>query len=550
MTRPDFTPSFQAVANANTGYCAGFTLDIPPKDWANSAQMRQILGHFAHLEGRYLFINTGPLTPERLEILLHLDRHVSHASGMRVVACLSSLPHKDLVQDLKHQNIPLAVSGLGAVADAVHLMLDTDPDYGLIDPSIVGGIAKDARRRVLLSSLISSSHMLGVELIALGVDNAQDFATCRDMICEMVAGSYVQPPIGTGTLAQPNFPHLSVKAEAQPSHSRSIDQRWISQQLDVIPPLSVETPLKVLFERMALTSEAAMIPVIERDGRPLGLLLEKTFKNLAYSAYGRDLIANRAWGKSLRDFITRCPIADASTPLDQLLATFSSTEDAPGIIITNDGAYGGFLSTSSIIRALHERTLARAKDENPLTHLPGNALIGEHLDQCLTGKAGTSLVYLDFDNFKPFNDIYGFRQGDRAILLFTQLLRQREEHLGWFVGHIGGDDFFAGLPGGNADQARHQVTDLIQGFAQDAQSFYPPEVRQLGYVTGLDRDGNKRDFPLLSASAVIVPLPPGRKTISIDDISATIAQYKKQSKASPDRIAVADPATLKTYCEV
>ena len=512
---------------------------LPEREWATSTLVRKVMGEFVHLEGRHLFVDIGALTADQMTTLIQFRNRGMHECGLQLVACISELPTKDLVESLKHQGIPLAVNQLGIVANAIPLLLDADPDYGFIDASVIQGVTKDARRRVLLSNLISTAHTLGIEVIAGGVDNPDDFATCRDLNCEMVMGSYIQPAFSSATSAHPNFPHLAQKPDSQNSYNRSIDQRWIMQQLEIIPPLSVETPLKVLFERMAQTSDMAMIPVIERDGRPLGLLLEKTFKNLAYSAYGKDLLSNRGWGKSARDFITRCPIADASTPLDQLLATYSNSEDAPGIIITNDGAYGGFLSTPSIIRALHERTLARAQDENPLTRLPGNALIGEYLNTCLSSTGSFTLAYLDFDNFKPFNDIYGFRQGDRAILLFAQLLRDCETRHGWFIGHIGGDDFFAGIPDTLQAQAQGQVIALIREFSENACSFYDAETRLQGFITGHDRDGNLREFPLLSASAVLVNIPEGRKGFSVDDISATIAHYKKQSKASPNRIAVA-----------
>ena len=222
-----------------------------------------------------------------------------------------------------------------------------------------------------------------------------------------------------------------------------------------------------------------------------------------------------------------------------MLALYSSTNDAPGIIITVNGAYGGFLSTASIIRAIHERTLARAQDENPLTRLPGNALIGDYLAERIASDQGTTLAYLDFDNFKPFNDIYGFRQGDRAILLFAQLLREYESQYGWFVGHIGGDDFFAASPHKADEPTVPQVLHLIRTFSDNALSFYDTQTQAQGFIVGQDRDGNTRQFPLLSASAVIVTLPAGDKPFTVDDISATIALHKKQSKAAPDRIAIA-----------
>ena len=544
FSKPLKTLKFESVANANTGYCIGFRTLLPNAEWASSTLVRKILSGFSAMEGRQLFVDIGPLSDKQVADLIHFQRKGMRECGLQIVACISALgdgtaPTGDLIRPLKDNGIPLAINHLGAVADEVRLLLETEPDYAFIDASVVRNIAQDARRRIVLSNLIGTVHTLGIEVVATGVDRPEDLAVCRDLTCEMVLGDYVHPAFETGEQAVPTFPHIAATSEHASNHNRSMDQRWISQQLDMIAPLSVDTPLKGLFERMAQTSDSAMIPLIERDGRPLGLLLEKTFKNLAYSAYGRDLMSNRGWGKSARDFVTRCPIADSSTPLDQMLALYSSTNDAPGIIITVNGAYGGFLSTASIIRAIHERTLARAQDENPLTRLPGNALIGDYLAERIASDQGTTLAYLDFDNFKPFNDIYGFRQGDRAILLFAQLLREYESQYGWFVGHIGGDDFFAASPHKADEPTVPQVLHLIRTFSDNALSFYDTQTQAQGFIVGQDRDGNTRQFPLLSASAVIVTLPAGDKPFTVDDISATIALHKKQSKAAPDRIAIA-----------
>ena len=122
--------------------------------------------------------------------------------------------------------------------------------------------------------------------------------------------------------------------------------------------------------------------------------------------------------------------------------------------------------------------------------------------------APPSGIAFDFDNFKPFNDTYGFRQGDRAILLFAELCRKAARPETWFLGHIGGDDFFIGIRGASVEDGVAEVSALIRQFASDIESFYDPEARARGFITAEDREGKTRTFPLLSASAVLCPLPP------------------------------------------
>jgi GGDEF domain-containing protein len=294
-----------------------------------------------------------------------------------------------------------------------------------------------------------------------------------------------------------------------------------------------------IFARVADDPSQAIIPVVDRLGQPIGVLRERTLRNHVYSAYGKELIANRSLGRTLRSFLERCPIAELNTPLDRLLAIYSTDENADGILVTDQNLYRGFLSARSIIRAMHEKTLARARDENPLTKLPGNDMINDYLAGLLGRREPGVLAYIDFDNFKPFNDTYGFRQGDRAILLFAELMRKAARPATWFLGHIGGDDFFIGLTETSLEDARVAIGALISKFTSDAESFYDGPTRQRGYITAQDRDGQQRSFPLLSASAVLLDVAEDCVSCTVDDVSLAIATHKKAAKTSPARMVAA-----------
>ncbi len=92
--------------------------------------------------------------------------------------------------------------------------------------------------------------------------------------------------------------------------------------------------------------------------------------------------------------------------------------------------------------------LRQAQSQNPLTHLPANDAILDFIGRAAADRSvNHAFCHLDFNNFKPFNDVYGFHVGDRAIIMFAELLRAEFGHDNAFVGHIGGDDFFVGTSG-------------------------------------------------------------------------------------------------------
>jgi len=437
------------------------------------------------------------------------------------------------VKSLKKNGSLIAADRFGAGNFSERLVHEADPDFIKIAPYFLADLDIDLRKRVLMSQIVNTAHTLGMRVIAVGVETQREFLACRELGCDLVQGFFVQRPVTDPNALEAVYPHLvQVVAEHQ---RRRTDQEWIADQLDRIPPVPVTESMAQVFERLAHDQGHTLIPVIDKRGQPLGILIERNLKNFVYSTYGKDLIANKSFGRSLQDFLVRCPVAEISSSLDQILATFSTSEDAEGIIITKTGAYVGFLSARSIIRALHEKTLARAREENPLSKLPGNDMINDYIAECLGSGLGAVLVYVDFDNFKPFNDTYGFRQGDRAILLFAELMRKAATGEDWFLGHIGGDDFFIGMRGCAPDLASEAIGRLISQFAVDAESFYDQSTRQQKCITAKDRDGVVRNFPLLSASAVLVGVPVGCQNCTVDDVSAVIAARKKESKQSPTK---------------
>ena len=431
----------------------------------------------------------------------------------------------------------IALERFGGVASHAHLLHAAEPDFIKIDPFFVAALDSDSRKKLLVSQMVSMAHLLGMLVVATGVTSEQQLSVCKEIGCDLAQG----PLVGAAMLDPAALPsefaaldHLT-RRERRVHHS---DQRMILDQMEFIPPLKVDAELTEVFELLRQDTRQTFVPIVDPLGQPLGIVREANIKNFAYSPFGKSLISNKGLGRKLKDFIVRCPIADVHKSVETIISIYSADEEAEGLILVKDMRCVGFLSARSIIRVINEKSLAQARDQNPLTKLPGNALINQFVTDSL-GETATGFVYayVDFDNFKPFNDKYGFRQGDRAILLFAELMRKTlplEQH---FLGHIGGDDFFVGFKGASMAQAQPVVAALLESFRSDAESFYDAETRATGHITAHDREGVLKTFPLLSASAVLVAAPEDHPPATIDDVSALIADRKKQAKMSPDKLA-------------
>lgn len=137
---------------------------------------------------------------------------------------------------------------------------------------------------------------------------------------------------------------------------------------------------------------------------------------------------------------------------------------------------------------------------NPLTHLPGNLEVQEQLEDRVSSEAPFALLYIDLDNFKSFNDHYGFMRGDEVIKRLAACAREAMDahaQLGSFLGHIGGDDFVVVV---HPDKAEPIAEKLIACWDGCVAELYDPDDAEKGVITILDRKGEERSYPLVTVS--------------------------------------------------
>jgi diguanylate cyclase (GGDEF)-like protein len=151
------------------------------------------------------------------------------------------------------------------------------------------------------------------------------------------------------------------------------------------------------------------------------------------------------------------------------------------------------------VRAVLRRTQA-ARDLSPLTGLPGNFKITAEIEACVRDSREFALVHGDLDNFKAFNDHYGFMRGDEVIRFCGNCFTEAATNLGIdgaFVGHIGGDDFVAMIPPAMAESFCKEV---IERFDDGILDLYDTADALRGYIEVIDRRGERYAFPVVSLS--------------------------------------------------
>jgi diguanylate cyclase (GGDEF)-like protein len=178
----------------------------------------------------------------------------------------------------------------------------------------------------------------------------------------------------------------------------------------------------------------------------------------------------------------------------------------------------------------HLRRAAQRPVLNPLTGAPGGMLLSQELRHRLASDAPLALLYADLDNFKAFNDAYGFSRGDQAILLVAHIIQSVVAMQGNpddFIGHIGGDDF-AVLT--TPDRVDAICRALIATFDREMLQLYPKDDRRRGYLTAADRHGILRRFNLMSIS-IGVATSQRRNFSDEEEFTRVAAEMKQFAKA-------------------
>ena len=362
---------------------------------------------------------------------------------------------------------------------------------------------------------------------------------CKEIGAQMVQGYFVAyPTINTARIAS-KYSHIVELSEKD--HRFKSHQNIILKRLEPLNPIVIGDSMESLLDLLKADDELFLVPVVDSSSFPKGIIQEHRLKSVIYSPYGRSLIQNRSSNLSVLDtYIEPIPVVDVSMPLETIIELFSLSPNAPGVLVIESSRYIGYLSAREMIEVVNERNLIRARDQNPLSRLPGNFMINEHIAHAFESASAHAFCYFDFDHFKPYNDHYGFRNGDRVILLFAELMHKVFNN-DCFIGHIGGDDFFA-LASTENDEAFktfcRRVEQLIEKFSSDVREFYNFEDRQRGVIVAEDREGKQREFNFLTVSAVIIYKSTSSTLQTPEQLQKIFAVEKKNAKKSPNHLQI------------
>ena len=462
----------------------------------------------ASLQGR-LFLNISPFTLLAAQSLPGRLNNLLGKLGLPANRCVLEITEQSLVDDyaavrraldaLREIGCEIAVDDLGAGYSGLKTWSELRPDYVKIDRYFVSDIHADGVKAEILRSVVEMSRAIGSRVIAEGVETPEECTELLDIGVDYLQGYYFGRPQAEPTVREAAIAHIAGRETATAAASA---EELLVKVPPIEPTMRVQDVVTMFREHLDWESLAVV-----REGRPLGIVRRDDLflfltKPLHPEVYNRKPVTSVMESPPL--------LIDSRLRLDQvarLVTRRSRSKVNDDFIVTREGHYAGLGKIIDVLRQITAQQIQAAKDCNPLTLLPGNVQINAQIERYLSQRRDFVVCHFDIDDFKPYNDQYGYARGDQFLLQLAQLIKDAACHRADFVGHIGGDDFIAVMRSGDWQK---RVLELIATFTAAVPSLYSAEHREAGGIRAVDRDGVLRTYPLATLSIAALVVTAGR----------------------------------------
>ena len=437
---------------------------------------------------------------------------------------------RDVLDIFRHKGYRIAIDDFGQGMANLQMWTEIHPDIVKIDRHFIDGIAQDPLKFQLVRAVQGMAETCGAFLVAEGIEQEEDFLAVRDIGIHFAQGFLIARPSADPERA----PSARIRTAMSgsripvfPSQGMSFNTTIATRALlKEIPAIAPGLHCEEVFQRFETAPELQELAVVSAESLPLGLILRSELISDLARPFRRELYGRRP----CNSLMNASPLlVDESMPLQDLARLVTRTAKTAlheSFIITESGRYLGIGRSQDMLALLTDMQIRAARYANPLTQLPGNVPIDEHIARLLASGAGFVACYADLDAFKPFNDVYGYRRGDDLIQLLGEILVETSDPREDFVGHIGGDDFLV-LFQSQDWQARCQRALTL--FEHRVSPLLAEEDIARGGIITENRLGQRVQHGLPSLSLGAVPVEFGQ-FFSHHEISAAAAEAKKQAK--------------------
>lgn len=430
---------------------------------------------------------------------------------------------RNSVEHYRGMGFKVAIDDLGVGYSGLQLWSQLRPDTVKVDRHFIQDIDKDEIKREFVRSILTISQSLNCELIAEGIETKQELDQLIEMGITLGQGYFLGRPTDTPSFSTNHYLVQQAKrrTQFQINHSETVQTLC-----KVTPYLTEKSLLEDASQCFNKHKHLSAIPILNHLEQPIGVVRKHQLHELFSSPYGRALYEQKSISYLLSTNVLivehNVSLASVSTQITNKNAESVSNE----IIVTQEGKYLGTGHLRDLLKRITELKIQSATYSNPLTLLPGNVPIHREVSRRLLAQQDFHVAYFDLNDFKPFNDFFGYSKGDDVIQLLGNIIKDCVSPDNNFIGHIGGDDFVVIFGETNWQQECHNI---LNRFKQEVSPFYSSEMQQEGGIWTKDRQGEMRFHAILSLSIGIVK-PNPTLCSNHHQVAEMATQAKKSAK--------------------
>lgn len=431
------------------------------------------------------------------------------------------------VEHYKKQGFEIAIDDVGSGYSNLNRISFVEPHYIKIDMELIRDIHLKKAQYSMVGIMAQFCREMNYMLIAEGIETEEELRALMKLGISYGQGYY---------LGKPNSEFLEVPKQIQ---KKVLDMKKKDRQISIVPSFfgtvdsickrgTVMRPEEKAIDAYELfnnNEDCTEISIVDADNNFCGILTKSDILKDFGGMYGYTLHQKSTVAELIKKDIMVVSADFSIENVSKMAMERIPSEIYDAVVVLNENKYYGIVTIKDLLTTATTIQVRQATDANPLTELPGNKTIEEHIVRLVGETRPYAIIYIDLDNFKAYNDAYGFSNGDLMIKAVADSMKSacdKED----FLGHIGGDDFVIITGCGDAKKLGWNIVEHFEKYLKD---LYNPTDWTRGYIVSTNRQGLTEQFPIASLSIAVITN--GKENYEeMEKLSEKIVKTKKAAK--------------------